>query len=79
MFYLDELNDPQREAAKHKDGPLLVIAGAGAGKTRTVACRVLHLIKSGGAEPNFGHHLYQQSGQGDEGTYFEFVGQRQQG
>ncbi|HOH11176.1 MAG TPA: UvrD-helicase domain-containing protein, partial [Candidatus Paceibacterota bacterium] len=47
MFYLDELNNPQREAAKHKDGPLLVIAGAGAGKTRTVACRVLHLIKSG--------------------------------
>lgn len=47
MFYLDELNNPQREAAKHKDGPLLIIAGAGAGKTRTVAYRILHLIKSG--------------------------------
>ncbi|MFA5736688.1 MAG: UvrD-helicase domain-containing protein [Candidatus Paceibacterota bacterium] len=47
MFYLNELNTPQREAVEHKNGPLLVIAGAGAGKTRTVAYRILHLVKSG--------------------------------
>jgi len=45
--YLDQLNPPQREAVLHGEGPLLVIAGAGAGKTRTIAYRILHLIKSG--------------------------------
>jgi len=45
--YLEELNDRQRKAATHKDGPLLIVAGAGAGKTRTIAYRILHLIKSG--------------------------------
>lgn len=52
MSYLDQLNPPQREAASYQDGPLLVIAGAGAGKTRTVAYRILHLIKSGVAPQN---------------------------
>src|SRR3989344_4997003 len=47
MDYLDQLNDPQKEAVRHKDGPVLVVAGAGAGKTRTLAYRILHLIKSG--------------------------------
>jgi DNA helicase II / ATP-dependent DNA helicase PcrA len=44
---LESLNDPQREAATHGDGPLLVVAGAGTGKTLTLACRVAHLIDSG--------------------------------
>lgn len=47
MNYLDELNPRQREAALHKDGPLLIIAGAGAGKTKTITFRILHLIKEG--------------------------------
>lgn len=47
MSYLEELNPKQREAVLNQDGPLLVIAGAGAGKTRTVAYRILHLIKTG--------------------------------
>ena len=47
MDYLKELNTPQREAVCHKDGPLLIIAGAGAGKTRTLAYRIYHLIKNG--------------------------------
>ncbi|MFA5001105.1 MAG: UvrD-helicase domain-containing protein [Candidatus Paceibacterota bacterium] len=47
MSYLDQLNPPQKEAVLHQTGPLLVIAGAGAGKTRTIAYRILHLIESG--------------------------------
>jgi DNA helicase-2/ATP-dependent DNA helicase PcrA len=45
--WLDSLNPPQREAATHGGGPLLVVAGAGSGKTWTLACRVAHLIDSG--------------------------------
>lgn len=41
------LNAPQIEAVRHVDGPLLVVAGAGSGKTRTVTRRVAHLISQG--------------------------------
>lgn len=52
MNYFDHLNPPQSAAVSHQDGPLLIIAGAGAGKTRTVAYRILHLIKSGVSPEN---------------------------
>lgn len=52
MKYLEGLNPEQREAAQHKDGPLLILAGAGAGKTKTVTYRILHLIKQGVAPKN---------------------------
>jgi len=42
-----ELNDEQRMAATHDDGPLLIIAGAGTGKTRTLVYRVAHLLEKG--------------------------------
>src|SRR5688500_13319678 len=45
--WLDELNEAQRRAAGHPGGPLLVIAGAGSGKTKTLACRVAWLIRQG--------------------------------
>ena len=45
--YLDELNDVQRQAVTHLDGPLMVIAGPGSGKTRVLTYRVAHLIKAG--------------------------------
>ncbi len=45
--WLDELNPAQRQAATYGDGPVLVIAGAGTGKTKTLACRVAHLIGRG--------------------------------
>ncbi|MFQ5590805.1 MAG: ATP-dependent helicase [Phycisphaerae bacterium] len=45
--WLDELNPAQRLAVTHGEGPLLVIAGAGTGKTKTLACRVAHLIDRG--------------------------------
>ena len=43
----DQLNDAQRAAATHGDGPLLIVAGAGTGKTTTLAARVAWLIEQG--------------------------------
>jgi DNA helicase-2/ATP-dependent DNA helicase PcrA len=45
--YLNELNDDQKKAVLHKNGPLIVIAGAGSGKTRVLTYRIVHLINEG--------------------------------
>ncbi|MDG2342308.1 MAG: 3'-5' exonuclease [Cytophagales bacterium] len=47
MEYLDNLNSNQKEAVIHENGPCLVIAGAGSGKTRVLTYRIAHLIKNG--------------------------------
>ncbi|MEK7462754.1 MAG: UvrD-helicase domain-containing protein [Patescibacteria group bacterium] len=44
---MDHLNDKQIEAVRHGKGPLLIAAGAGSGKTKTLVSRLLHLLKSG--------------------------------
>ena len=48
--YLDELNEPQREAVLHKDGPIIIIAGAGSGKTKVLTTRIAHLMDAHGID-----------------------------
>ena len=50
--YLDQLNDRQSEAITHLDGPCLIVAGAGSGKTRVLTSRVVEIIKKKKAWPN---------------------------
>ena len=50
--YLDELNPAQREAVERLDGPVLMLAGAGTGKTKALTARIVHLLNTGKARPN---------------------------
>ncbi len=45
--YLSELNERQREAVVHRDGPIMIIAGAGSGKTKVLTTRIAHLMANG--------------------------------
>ncbi|TAN11386.1 MAG: ATP-dependent DNA helicase [Chitinophagaceae bacterium] len=47
MDYLEELNEPQREAVLYTEGPLMIIAGAGSGKTKVLTTRIAHLMAKG--------------------------------
>ena len=47
MQFIDELNDSQRAAVTYNDGPLLVIAGAGSGKTRVLTYKIAYLLTQG--------------------------------
>lgn len=50
--YLDDLNPAQREAVETLDGPVLMLAGAGTGKTKALTSRIVHLLNTGRAKPN---------------------------
>ena len=50
--YLDELNEEQRKAVEALDGPVLMLAGAGTGKTKALTTRVVHLLNMRRANPN---------------------------
>ena len=64
--YLQGLNEQQEEAVLHKDGPIMIIAGAGSGKTKVLTTRIAHLMSAHGID---GTYIYQQSRRRNEGAY----------
>jgi DNA helicase-2/ATP-dependent DNA helicase PcrA len=74
--YLDALNPEQREAVETLDGPLLVLAGAGTGKTRVLTTRIAHILSLGRARPvaDPRRHLHQQGAREMKQRVGELIG-----
>tara|TARA_A100001015_G_scaffold243447_1_gene278414 strand:+ start:2393 stop:2851 length:459 start_codon:yes stop_codon:yes gene_type:complete len=52
LDYFKDLNEKQKEAINYLDGPLLIVAGAGSGKTKVLTSRIAHIINKNKAYPN---------------------------
>lgn len=65
---LSSLNTQQAEAVKHVAGPILILAGAGSGKTKALTTRIAYLWKRGPSLQHPCHYIYEQSGQGNART-----------
>ena len=73
--YLQGLNESQREAVLHRDGPIMIVAGAGSGKTKVLTTRIAHLMATGvDAFQYSGAHFYQQSCRRNEGKGYAYFG-----
>ena len=60
--YLNNLNNAQKDAVNYLDGPLLIVAGAGSGKTKVLTARIANIIqKKSFSKSNFISNFYQQS------------------
>ena len=66
--YLSQLNDAQQQPTTHVDGPLMVIAGAGSGKTRVLTYRIAYLMQQGIERFPYWLNLYQQGSSRNENS-----------